>query len=85
MEKRIEVKTNTIINEIEFYCDDCGNFLGKTEEYDDWYYEELGEFEVDFYFNGWYKLEKHLCDECKEKETKKIEKALKKLGFVKNE
>ena len=35
MEKRIEVKTNTIINEIEFYCDDCGNFLGKTEEYDD--------------------------------------------------
>ncbi len=85
MEKHINVKKIMNIDEVEFYCDDCGKFLGKSEEYDDGYYEKLGEFEVKFNFNGWYKLEKHLCDECKEKETKKIEKSLKELGFVKDE
>lgn len=83
MEKHIEVKKNATANEIEFYCDDCGKFLGKTEEYDDGCYEELGKFMVEFYFDEWYKLEKHLCNECKEKESKKLKETLNELGFVK--
>ncbi len=85
MEKHIEVKKNITINEIEFYCDDCGKFLGETEECDDGYYEEIGKFVVKFNFGGWYKLEKHLCDACKEKEIAQIEKTLNELGFVKDE
>ena len=67
-----------------FYCDDCNKYLGKTEEYDDGYYPELGEFELKFYLpSGWYKVNKCLCDECRQKFLQKVEKTLVELSFEK--
>ena len=42
-------KKETVICTVEetthhFYCDDCNKYLGKTEEYDDGYFENLDEF-----------------------------------------
>ena len=37
-----------------FYCDDCGKYLGSSEEYPDGYYEEIGLLELGFYLSdGW--------------------------------
>lgn len=67
-----------------FYCDDCNKYLGKTEEYDDGWYPEIGEFELKFYLHsGWYEVNKCLCDECRQKFLQKVEKTLVKLGFEK--
>lgn len=79
-------KITRIIDRIthDFYCDECGIHLGTITEYDDGYYEELGEFELQFYMKrGWYKLHKCLCDECKEEYLDKICVALEDMGFVK--
>lgn len=68
----------------QFYCDNCNKYLGKTKEYDDGYYPELGKFELKFYLpSGWYKINKYFCDECKEKFLKKVENTLVDLGFEK--
>lgn len=69
----------------EFYCDGegCGKFLGYTTEYDDGYYPKLGEFECGFYALGkWWKIHKHLCDECKAELILKISDALLDAGFL---
>ena len=65
-----------------FYCDDCNKYLGKTEEYDDGWYPELGEIELAFHFFGdRYKVNKCFCDECRENYSNKIKDALVGLGF----
>lgn len=67
-----------------FYCDDCNKYLGKTEECDDGWYPDLGEFELKFFVNSsWYEINKNLCDECKEKFLAKVENTLIELGFEK--
>ena len=65
----------------KFYCDDCGEYLGESEEYDDGYYVEKGEYNVEFNFDHWYTLEKCLCEKCAEKKNNQIFQALKDLGF----
>jgi hypothetical protein len=81
MDKTTTIETihKTIVH--EFYCDECGAYLGKSEEYDDGYYPEIGEFEITVNINGWYILKECLCDKCAEKKTNDIYKALKNLGF----
>lgn len=69
----------------EFYCDVCGEKIGESEECSDGYIAELGEFEYSVNVNGWYKIKKCLCDNCKEIYTNKIICALKELGFEKDE
>ena len=68
-----------------FYCDKCNNYLGKSAEYDDGYYEQLGEFKLNFCLNGrWFTIKKCLCSKCNDKYLKIVENELIKLGF-KNE
>ena len=83
-------KIETTIQEIEnykhhFYCDECNKYLGTTEEYDDCYYDELGELELKFYLpDGWYKVKKCFCEECKEKYLSRFQIILNELGFEKD-
>lgn len=82
MTKTKKIKSTT--NVVEFYCDNCKKFLGESEEFDDGYVPELGEYEQEIFINNdWYRIEKNLCDECKQKLTKDIIDSLKKLGFKK--
>ncbi len=65
-----------------FYCDNCSVYIGSSEEYDDGYYEELGEFELRFYTpRGWYKLEKCFCHKCASEFLDKMYATLEELGF----
>lgn len=54
-------KTEREIKTIEkykhhFYCDSCSEFLGTVEEYEDGWYQNLGEFELKFFVaNKWYR------------------------------
>ena len=67
-----------------FFCDGCGKELGSSEEYDDGYYYEHGEYEKHFCVDStWYRLHGHYCDDCAAKKTDDILSALKALGFVK--
>ena len=85
-------KTTTVKREIEdtiheFYCDECNEFLGKSTEYDDGYYDEFGEYEIKFFLDStksWYYLRKHLCKQCKRIIDLKVVSELKKLGFKTN-
>ena len=83
-------KIETTIQEIgnykhHFYCDECNKYLGTTEEYDDGYYDELGELELKFYLlDGWYKVKKCFCEECKKKYLSRFQIILNELGFEKD-
>ena len=83
-------KIETNIREIEnykhhFYCDECNKYLGTTEQYDDGYYAELGELELKFYLlDGWYKVKKCFCEECKKKYLSRFQIILNELGFEKD-
>lgn len=81
-------KINSITKEIEdyehsFYCDECGEYLGTTEEYDDGWYDTLGEFELSFNIDGWYKVNKCLCDDCADKFLSNLKNHLESIGFKK--
>ena len=80
---KIETKQELVNRDIhKFYCDNCNKFLGESVEYDDGYYEEFGEFYLHFLVNKkWYKLNKHLCDNCRTKFLTKIKQVLKKMDF----
>ena len=65
-----------------FYCDECDKFLGTSPEHEDGWYTEMGGFELSFCLDDeWYKIEKHLCDECKEKVVERVKNSLLNLGF----
>lgn len=64
-----------------FYCDECNEFLGIAEEYDDGWFKELGELELSFYIDGWYKLRKCLCHSCAQDFLLKLKNSLKDFGF----
>ena len=69
-------------NRHHFYCDNCGHYLGNTFEYDDGYYEELGEFEMKMYTpRGWYKIEKCFCNKCAEDFLNKVYASLEAAEF----
>ena len=70
-----------------FSCDKCEEVLGNSIEYEDGYYDEIGVFESEIYIDGlgWLKLKATLCDKCKAKFIKELEKEFNKLGFLKEE
>ena len=82
---KTEVETRTKeVRTHHFYCDDCNKYLGKSQEYDDGWYQDFGEFKLEFYLpSGWYEVNKCLCDECRQKFLQKVEKTLVELGFEK--
>lgn len=68
-----------------FYCDCCNKKLGDSIEYEDGWYETIGELELSFNlgedYGYWYKVSKHLCDECRTKYMKNLINILKENGF----
>ena len=49
MEKAKEIIREIKTYEHSFYCDECNKYLGTSQEYDDGWYEDIGEFELKFY------------------------------------
>lgn len=81
--EKVETKITQIEDRVHhFYCDECGFHIGSTEEWYDGYYRNLGEFELKIYMpDGWYKLEKCLCDDCRDKFLDKVYVLLESVGF----
>jgi hypothetical protein len=81
--EKVETKTRQIEDRTHhFYCDDCGAHIGSSQEYDDGWYQELGQFEIKILMpRGWYKLEKCLCEDCKKKFSNKVHAKLELVGF----
>ena len=68
----------------KFYCDNCGLEIGISEEYEDGYFKNFGEYKEEVLINGnWYSINRTLCDKCKEKFIKNIINKLEELGFKK--
>lgn len=67
----------------EFYCDECGKFIGEAIEFDDGYVPTLGRCEWKANIGTWYRLKRNLCDGCKDIVEKRIVKALENIGFIK--
>ena len=70
----------------EFYCDDCKSKIGESLEYDDGYYNQMGEYKQSICLGSsvWYKLHLCLCDQCSTLRTQNIISTLKELGFEEN-
>lgn len=81
--EKVETKTRQIQDRIHhFYCDDRGAHIGSSEEHYDGYYAELGGFGLKIIMpRGWYKLEKCLCEKCKENFLDKDYDSLEFVGF----
>ena len=77
--KEVEIITH------KFYCDECGVFLGESEEYDDGYYNEIGkcEWEMRFTYGKWMTKTGNYCSNCEPKVRERIISDLKELGFKK--
>ena len=78
MEKIVVEEKVTYIHKHEFYCDKCGKYLGITREYEDGYYEKIGEVDLKLYG---LELSGNFCDDCKNKISSQIKEALSKIGF----
>ena len=80
-------KIETKIKQIEetthsFYCDECGAEIGCSIEHDNGYYQQLGTFNLEMFTpNGWYDLNKHLCNTCRDKYLMSIYEMLESAGF----
>lgn len=84
MEKVEYIEQTVETAEHSFYCDECGKYLGMSEEYDDGWYEKLGEFELSFYINGWYRVKKCLCHDCADNFLSNLKDFLTSIGFKKD-
>ena len=77
-------KVEYILDIHQFYCDICKEYIGESEEDDEGYYEDLGGYSLKFWIrDGWYKVDRCLCDKCRAKFTKDIIDTLVLKGFVK--
>ena len=86
MDKPVVRQRNVEYTVHQFYCDDCGMYLGDSIEYEDGYFETLGDFEERFLFCGdWFHLKRHLCKECRIKLISKMKDSLIRIGFYKGE
>ena len=83
--QQVEHITKTIVEKTHhFYCDMCNTYLGSSQEYDDGYYEQYGEFNLNFYTpDGWYESDRCLCDVCRQEYLEDVKTCLKDLGFIK--
>ena len=81
MEKVKETIRKVEIHEHSFYCDECGEHIGTSEEYDDGWYETYGNFELKFYVDGWYYIKKCLCETCRKNFINNVKAYLTDMGF----
>lgn len=83
MEKITTISREIIVHKM--YCDECGGYIGESEENEDGYYTPFGVYEREFYMPvyGRYNIKKTLCTSCREKTDKEINNALIDLGFKK--
>lgn len=82
MDKIIPIKRTITENKHQFFCDECGQFIGESYEYDDGYYQEFGNYTPDVEINHvGYSLGKLLCDKCEEKAERELLQAIKQLGY----
>ena len=80
--EKVETKIIQVENRKHyFYCDECNKYLGVSEEYDDGYYERYGDFELKFYVDGWYRVNKCLCASCREDFVNNLKESLFSIGF----
>ena len=81
--EKVETKIKKVKDRTHhFYCDNCDTYIGSSEEYDDGWYEELGEFELQMYTPlGWWKMNKCFCRKCSEDFLEKFYISLKNMGF----
>ena len=84
MEKAKEIIREIKTYEHSFYCDECNKYLGTSQEYDDGWYEDIGEFELKFYIDSWYCINKCLCDDCRKSFIENLKVTLKNIGFEKD-
>lgn len=84
--KKVEYTEQTIeVTEYSFYCDDCGEYIGTSQEYDDGWYETLGDFELKFYVvDDWYSIKKCLCKSCSRSFVSDVKVKLMNMGFKKD-
>jgi hypothetical protein len=81
MEKETRTTYQKELIEHSFYCDECERHLGTSKEFDDGWYQTFGEFQLRFKVDGWYYINKHLCEHCRNNIISKIKSALKDIGF----
>lgn len=83
MAEIIETKTAQYQYNIhKITCDKCGKHICDSEEYDDGYYDDPGEYEQKIYIEeNVYKLSMQLCEDCKRETTKLLIKILQDFGF----
>lgn len=85
-EKIITRETKSTVTMHQFYCDECGSYIGESFESDDGYYKKLGDFEQQYYIdNKRYSLQGTLCLDCRKKLIQRVAKALEKIGFRKED
>lgn len=84
MDKLEKVEKKCIELKHNFFCDNCGKELGSTVELEDGYYPELGEFELSFNLDGWYKVKAHFCDQCRKEFIESLKTQLINMGFKKD-
>lgn len=83
MDIKKTVERTYLTSEHDFFCDKCNKHLGSSTEYEDGYYEELGEFKLQLYVSNWYSLHKHFCDDCRKEFVNNLIKVLTDMGFKK--
>ena len=84
MKQTKEIKKEFIIYEHSFYCDECHKYLGTSQEYDDGWYKDIGDFELKIYIDGWYRIKKCLCDDCRKHLVTELNIRLINMGFKKD-
>lgn len=86
MKKIRVVEKRKELNIYEFYCDKCNKYIGSSEEYSDGYYVKLGEVEEKAYiYHNWYRLNKTLCEDCKNEFYENLITKLIQIGFKKDD
>ena len=84
MEKLEEQKIEITKKTHHFYCDECGEYLGASEECSDGYYPEIGDFELKLNIqNCWYEKKNNLCDKCRKIFVDSFIEFILEKGFIK--
>lgn len=80
---KTEIKSEMIKKRIHnFYCDNCGEYLGAVKEYDDGYYHRPGEYNLAIHVDGgWLRYNQQLCEECRQQFIDRLKDTLVKMGF----
>lgn len=86
---RKQTAEQVLRNKVEFYCDECGKYLGTSTEYDDGYIPipvEVKSLHERLYLDSqqiWYKFDGgELCYSCYVSKRDDLIDGLRKIGFA---